>query len=102
MSNPSPPARTPDPIPARAGIGLRAPHYRELLAELPAVGWLEVHSENYFGDGGQPPEGTLYLGDPATAEELPDHRFLQLEVDLHGDNGVSPVVSGLDVYWDRP
>ena len=54
MSNPSPPARTPDPIPARAGIGLRAPHYRELLAELPAVGWLEVHSENYFGDGGQP------------------------------------------------
>lgn len=54
MTSPSPPAGTPDPIPARAGIGLRAPHYRELLAELPAVGWLEVHSENYFGDGGQP------------------------------------------------
>lgn len=42
------------PIPARAGIGLRAPHYRELLDTLPAVGWLEVHSENYFGEGGQP------------------------------------------------
>ena len=40
-------------IPRRAGIGLRAPHYRELLADLPDVGWLEVHSENYFG-GGQP------------------------------------------------
>jgi uncharacterized protein (UPF0276 family) len=36
---------------ARAGIGLRAPHYREILETRPAVGWLEVHSENYFGDG---------------------------------------------------
>jgi hypothetical protein len=38
----------------RAGIGLRAPHYREVLARRPPVGWFEVHSENYFGDGGQP------------------------------------------------
>ena len=41
-------------IPARAGIGLRAPHYRELLERHPAIGWVEVHSENYFGEGGQP------------------------------------------------
>lgn len=41
-------------IQARSGIGLRAPHYREVLATLPDVGWFEVHSENYFGDGGQP------------------------------------------------
>jgi uncharacterized protein (UPF0276 family) len=34
------------------GIGLRAAHYRALLDSLPAVGWLEVHSENYFGEGG--------------------------------------------------
>ncbi len=39
-------------IPARAGIGLRAPHQHEVLAAPPAVGWLEVHSENYFADGG--------------------------------------------------
>jgi uncharacterized protein len=44
----------PCPIPASAGIGLRAVHYREMLESLPAVGWLEVHSENYFGDGGAP------------------------------------------------
>lgn len=43
-----------DPVPARAGIGLRAPHYRDLLESRPAVGFLEVHSENYFGDGGAP------------------------------------------------
>lgn len=41
-------------IPASAGIGLRAPHYRQLVAERPPVGWLEVHSENYFGAGGPP------------------------------------------------
>lgn len=40
-------------IPARAGIGLRAPHIREFLATLPDVSWVEVHSENYFSDGGQ-------------------------------------------------
>ncbi len=39
-------------IPARAGIGLRAPHHEALLAVRPDVGWLEVHSENYFADGG--------------------------------------------------
>ena len=37
---------------AGAGIGLRAPHVRQVLAERPAVPWLEVHSENYYVDGG--------------------------------------------------
>jgi hypothetical protein len=37
-----------------SGIGLRSEHYRSLLAQTPDVAWLEVHSENYFGDGGQP------------------------------------------------
>ena len=41
-------------IPPQAGIGLRAPHYREMMEKLPAIGWFEVHSENYFGAGGQP------------------------------------------------
>ncbi len=48
------PSRTEHLLPPRAGIGLRPRHYREMLATLPAVGWLEVHSENYFGAGGQP------------------------------------------------
>ncbi len=55
MPNDTRPAtRRASAIPPCAGIGLRAPHYRELVAARPAVGWLEVHSENYFGDGGQP------------------------------------------------
>jgi uncharacterized protein len=44
----------PSPIPVEAGIGLRAPHYRELLERRPPIGWLEAHSENYFGEGGPP------------------------------------------------
>jgi len=40
------------PIPARAGIGLRASHHAAIVSERPDVGWLEAHSENYFADGG--------------------------------------------------
>ena len=44
------PGLAPDSI----GIGLRAPHYRELLERRPALAFLEVHSENYFCAGGAP------------------------------------------------
>jgi uncharacterized protein (UPF0276 family) len=44
-------ARGGPPHPA-AGIGLRTPHVREVLARRPPVAWFEVHSENYFADGG--------------------------------------------------
>jgi len=40
-----------DTLPCIAGIGLRAPHYREVLQQLPKLGWVEVHSENFFGGG---------------------------------------------------
>lgn len=38
-------------LPLAAGLGLRLPHIREVLARLPAVAWFEVHPENYFGGG---------------------------------------------------
>lgn len=34
------------------GVGLRSQHYRDFLDAPVAIDWLEVHSENYFGDGG--------------------------------------------------
>ncbi|HYN62908.1 MAG TPA: DUF692 domain-containing protein [Rubrivivax sp.] len=34
------------------GIGLRQPHYEMLLRERPRLGFVEVHSENFFADGG--------------------------------------------------
>jgi uncharacterized protein (UPF0276 family) len=36
----------------QVGIGWRQPHYGELGERLPELGFLEVHSENFFGDGG--------------------------------------------------
>jgi len=40
-------AVTPGPV----GIGLRAPHVTEIMADHPRIGWLEVHTENYLGGG---------------------------------------------------
>lgn len=36
---------------ALAGIGMRFQHHHAIVRELPAVGWLEVHPENYMGGG---------------------------------------------------
>jgi uncharacterized protein (UPF0276 family) len=41
-------------IPPRAGVGLKADHYRVILETRPAIGFFEVHAENYMGDGGPP------------------------------------------------
>jgi uncharacterized protein len=37
---------------AGVGIGLRQPHYAQVLQDLPPLGFVEVHSENFFADGG--------------------------------------------------
>ena len=42
-------------LPAAAGIGLRAPHLRQVQTERPRVAWFEVHSENFFAEGGPAP-----------------------------------------------
>jgi len=39
-------------IPESVGIGWRQPHYAALLEQRPDLDFLEVHSENFFADGG--------------------------------------------------
>ncbi len=39
-------------MPSNIGIGWRHPHYKELIERKPALDFLEVHSENFFGAGG--------------------------------------------------
>lgn len=60
MSTPrtAPPERR--PIPARAGIGLRFPHHRQVAEQPPATPWFEVHAENYLA-GGAPLRALLAL-----------------------------------------
>ena len=43
--------RTARMIPPRCGVGLRARHLAEVVASRPAVGWFEVHAENYMSRG---------------------------------------------------
>jgi uncharacterized protein (UPF0276 family) len=68
-------------VPARAGTGLKADHYRTILETQPDVGFFEVHAENYMGAGGPPHR---YL--TAIRERYP--------LSLHG--------VGLSIGADRP
>lgn len=49
-----PAGRVAPDIPARAGVGLKAQHYSDILDGRPDIGWFEIHAENYMGDGGPP------------------------------------------------
>jgi uncharacterized protein (UPF0276 family) len=44
----------PSQLPARAGLGLKPEHYRDIHDDRPDVGFFEVHAENYMGAGGPP------------------------------------------------
>jgi uncharacterized protein (UPF0276 family) len=46
-------------LPARAGIGFKPEHFRDILAAEQPIGFFEVHAENYMGAGGPP---HAYLG----------------------------------------
>ena len=71
----------PQAIPPRGGVGLKAEHYKVILDTNPAIGFFEVHAENYMGAGGPP------------------HRYLteirnRYPLSLHG--------VGLSIGSDRP
>lgn len=36
----------------RSGVGYKSTHLNDILNEPNSVGWLEIHAENYMGDGG--------------------------------------------------
>lgn len=36
------------------GVGLRIPHYDDILAHLPPIDWFEIISENFMVEGGKP------------------------------------------------
>jgi hypothetical protein len=41
-------------LPQLAGIGYKPQHFQSLISAPGAVRWLEIHAENYMGDGGRP------------------------------------------------
>lgn len=69
----------------QAGIGWRHAHERELLERRPAVPFIEVHSENFFAEGGAP------LALLAAARE-------HYDVSLHGVGLALGSAAGLDTW----
>src|SRR4029077_17288818 len=42
-------------LPSRAGVGFKPEHFADILAERESpVGFIEIHAENYMGEGGGP------------------------------------------------
>ena len=41
-------------LPLRAGVGYKSKHRQDILANPNQIGWIEIHAENYMGDGGRP------------------------------------------------
>lgn len=41
-------------LPAAPGVGYKPQHYSQIIADAAPVEWLEIHAENYMGDGGRP------------------------------------------------
>ena len=43
-----------DRLPNKPGVGYKPQHFSDILSDPGPVAWLEVHAENYMGDGGRP------------------------------------------------
>ena len=43
-----------DQLPEAAGVGYKPQHFADIVEDPGAVTWLEIHAENYMGDGGRP------------------------------------------------
>ena len=41
-------------LPASPGVGYKPQHFSQILEQAVPVAWLEIHAENYMGDGGRP------------------------------------------------
>lgn len=43
-----------DTLPLAPGVGYKPQHFHDILDDANPVQWLEIHAENYMGDGGRP------------------------------------------------
>ena len=41
-------------LPPLPGVGYKPQHFAQIMEDASPVGWLEIHAENYMGDGGRP------------------------------------------------
>lgn len=43
-----------DGLPSAPGVGYKPQHFSALMTDPGSVAWIEIHAENYMGDGGRP------------------------------------------------
>ncbi len=43
-----------DTLPSRPGVGYKPQHFASIMEDAGPVEWLEIHAENYMGEGGRP------------------------------------------------
>lgn len=58
-TSPKPDHRLPD----APGVGYKPQHFQDILDAPGSVAWLEIHAENYMGDGGRPLAQLRYLSE---------------------------------------
>ncbi|MFT5343757.1 MAG: hypothetical protein ACI9BH_002981 [Paracoccaceae bacterium] len=52
-----------DRLPAAPGVGYKPQHFNDITTNSASVRWLEIHAENYMGDGGRPLEQLRHLAE---------------------------------------
>lgn len=52
-----------DCLPNGPGVGFKPQHFNDIIEHPGVVEWLEVHAENYMGDGGRPHAQLRHLAD---------------------------------------
>ncbi len=52
-----------DRLPDAPGVGYKPQHFQNILEDAGTVTWLEIHAENYMGDGGRPIAQLRHLGE---------------------------------------
>ncbi len=92
------------------GIGLRHPHYRQVLEERPDIGWFEVHSENFFHPGGLIVEMLIQISEHypislhgvglslGSAQGIPSSYLERIKTLI---NRVSPFLVSEHLSWNR-
>lgn len=50
-------------LPPAPGVGYKPQHFSAIMADAGPVGWLEIHAENYMGDGGRPQAQLRHLSE---------------------------------------
>ncbi|MGR3839266.1 MAG: MNIO family bufferin maturase [Cognatishimia sp.] len=53
----------PNRLPNLVGVGYKPQHFQAIMDDPSPVGWLEIHAENYMGDGGRPLAQIRHLAD---------------------------------------